>query len=435
MKKDTTIVEINSYLLLLLSFFITVSVYITDVIILLLFISWFFNGNLKKKIKSILKDPLLYPSICFFIYSVISYSWSDSSIINNTMQKQILLLLLPVLYTLDYKDTYIEKAKKTFILGLILNTILSVFTLFSPTNIFFKKGHYDSNLFLHGFLDHFDYAIFLCFGIFLLLSFIEKRNFLTYFTLIIIFLIALLNSYGRVGIISLLVFLPIIILLQQSKNKYYSLVGLFFIIIFSYYIFAPFQNRIHQTISSVKLIYNDLTFQEKVENDAAYMAMMHDTLSKEYFINEILKNKDWSASIEKKSNRYQTSIGQRYLYIKNSLVLLKQQPVLGIGSNQFEVFYTTIYPNVKPLKHPHNNYIFILIELGIVGLGIMLYIFYKKILIFFSTNKKDFLKLIFPLFFLWIMLFDNYFLNHNTLVFFCLFSFILYSKESIYNQS
>ena len=32
-----------------------------------------------------------------------------------------------------------------------------------PKNPFFKTGHYDSSLFLHGFLDHFDYSLFLAF--------------------------------------------------------------------------------------------------------------------------------------------------------------------------------------------------------------------------------------------------------------------------------
>ena len=435
MNKQTTIVTINSYLLLLLSFFITISVYVTDVIICLLVLSWLCSGNLKKKIKSISHDPLIYPSVCFFIYSLISYCWSDSSIINNTMQKQLLLLLLPILYTLDYNNNHIQNSKKTFLLGLIINIILSITTLFSPNNIFFKKGHYDTNLFLHGFLDHFDYAIFLCFGILIILSYIKKINFLKYFILIIIFLIALLNSYGRVGIISLLIFFPIYILLfSTSKTKYYLLLVVFFITTCSYYIFSPFQNRIHQTIASINLIYNKPSFKEKVENDAAYMAM-NDTLPKEYFISEILKNNDWSEEINKKSPEYETSIGQRYLYIKNSFQLIRKKPISGMGSNSFEEVYNKLHPNLDTIKHPHNNYIFILIELGIIGLFLMLYIFYRKILIFFSSDKKDFLQLIFPLFFLWIMLFYNYFLNHNTLVFFCLFSFILYNKDRKYNQS
>ena len=77
----------------------------------------------------------------------------------------MLLLLAPILYTLEFDKKYITTAKYVFILGLVFNTFLSIFTLFYPANRWFKKGHYESDVFLRGFIDHFDYAIFLCFAI------------------------------------------------------------------------------------------------------------------------------------------------------------------------------------------------------------------------------------------------------------------------------
>ena len=72
---------------------------------------------------------------------------------------------------------------------------------------------------------------------------------------------------------------------------------------------------------------------------------------------------------------------------------------------------------------------FIGIETGIVGLLLLLLIFYHHIYNAINSRQFNFLKFIFPLFFLFIMLFDNYFLNHNTLAFFCLFSFLLFSQK------
>ena len=73
-----------------------------------------------------------------FIYFLISYSWSESTIWNITTQKQILILLLPVLYTLNFKNNYINKAKHGFIIGLFINILLSMFTIIYPQNSFLK---------------------------------------------------------------------------------------------------------------------------------------------------------------------------------------------------------------------------------------------------------------------------------------------------------
>ena len=422
----------HNYLLLALAFFLTTSIYLTDVIIVLLVIFWLISGDLKKKISIIFSQPVVAGSVCFFIYFLSSYLWSDSSILNPITKKQLLILLLPMLYTSNFDKKYIDKAKYAFIFGLILNILLSIITLYIPSNPFFKKGHYESNLFLHGFLDHFDYSIFLCFGIFILFSFLEKKKFSIYFILMIVFFIALLNSYGRIGIISFFIFFPIIMMLfKQGRIKYYILIIPIVFGLISYYLFPPFHDRVDQTVNSLKLLSSEMSLIEKVEDDAAYLASKNDSLSSEYFRKEIMKNEEWLQVIKDKEPKYETSIGKRYLYAKNSIYLIKEKPFFGFGSNQFDKVYKEYFSDKKTVKHPHNNFLFILVELGLCGLIILFYIFYSQLKLFLMAKDKTILQLIFPIYFLWIMLFDNYFLNHNTLVFFCLFSFLIYYPKSI----
>jgi len=348
---------------------------------------------------------------------------------NNTTRKQLLLIMLPILATLKFDSEYINKSKYAFIVGLLTNICLSVLTFFLPSNPFFKKGHYNDSLFAHGFLDHFDYAVFLSFGIFLLLSFSMKKNFFfQYLIIIIILLIALLNSYGRVGIISFFLFTPCIILLFKKSKLNYILLGfLFCFCIISYYLFPPLNNRVHQSLENIKILYHNPSFEEKLENDALYMSSRNDSFSKNHFIEQILKNPKWVDLIKSKSPQHETSIGRRYIYLKNSISIIKEKPVFGFGANQFQYIYISKYPDMESINHPHNNFIFILCELGIVGLFLVLLIFYYQIREFFLEKNSNFLKLIFPVFFLFIMSFDNYFINHNTLALFCLFSFVIYA--------
>tara|TARA_B100001250_G_scaffold79190_1_gene65039 strand:- start:3 stop:467 length:465 start_codon:yes stop_codon:yes gene_type:complete len=131
--------NINNYLLLALSFFITISIYITDVIILLFILSWVIGGDFKYKIERIFASPLMISIICFLLYFLVAYLWSDSIIWNPVTKKQLLIVLLPILYTLNFNSTYINKSKYAFILGLIINIVLSIITIYIPVNPLFKQ--------------------------------------------------------------------------------------------------------------------------------------------------------------------------------------------------------------------------------------------------------------------------------------------------------
>ena len=429
LKNHLNTISINNYLLILLSVFISISVYITDVIILLLCFSWILEGQFKRKFLTIIQTPILWSTILFLIYFFISYNWSESTMWNMTTQKQVLILLLPVLYTLKFENSYLKIAKYGFITGLSINVLLSLFTIIYPKNSFFKRGHYEDNLFAHGFLDHFDYSIFLCFGILVLLSLYKMKRPMLHLVWILVLITALLNSYGRIGIIAFCVFFPISILMQSnSRFNYIFLFSTLFFIVISFYTFSPFKNRIIQTVHNIEKIYNPLSLEDKIELDAIYLSNQ-DSLTKEFYIEKIKKDAEWVKYIENKKPQHNTSIGQRYIYTKNSFLIAKKNPVFGFGANQFQHIYQSMF-NYKNIKHPHNNFIFIMIELGLVGLFLVLLIFWFHIKQFFQSNKKSFLQFVFPLFFMLIMCADNYFLNHNTLTLFCLFSFLIFKNTN-----
>ena len=428
MKKFYRNLGIQNYLLLLLTFSLSISIYITDIIILLLIITWIISGDLKKKFIKIKSEPILYSTLLFLIYLLMNSCLTNGEIWNKTIQKQLLIILLPVLGTLNFKQKYLTKVPRVFIMGIFVNILLSIFTLLFPMNSFFKSGHYEKDFFAHAFIDHFDYSIFLCFGIFLIISLNKEiKNKYIYLGIILILLITLLNSYGRVGILTFFLLIPFILFVfERSRLHNMLLMILFTCSVIMYNYAPPFQNRINNTFKNISLIYNPLSLEEKIELDAMFLENQNDSLKKEHYINEILKNKHWVETIAKKNHGLETSLGKRYVYIKNSLKLIKQKPLFGHGVNYFK----------KTKKElPHNNFIFILVEVGILGLGFLLFIFFTQIKDFFIYSKKDWLKLIFPIFFLFIMFFDNYILHHNTLVFFCLFSFIIFKKSLFKNIS
>lgn len=76
----------------------------------------------------------------------------------------------------------------------------------------------------------------------------------------------------------------------------------------------------------------------------------------------------------------ETSLGERIDFYRNSLSLIKSHPVIGTGTGSFSHEYANIKPTPKVLtNNPHNEYINITIQFGIVGLAVLLLLFGSQI--------------------------------------------------------
>ena len=203
--------------------------------------------------------------------------------------------------------------------------------------------------------------------------------------------------------------------------------GILFTVL-SYYIFPPFNQRIMESYNNINQIIQPLSLEQKIEIDANYLYNNNKTFSKEYYYHKIISDSTWVAHIDNKYPEYETSIGKRYIYIKNSIQLIKNKPLFGAGAHQFKQLYAANF-HEPDTAHPHNNFLFILVELGIVGFFIFITIFISQIQYFTSPYNLSFMQLILPLLFIVIMFVDNYFLNHNTLALWCVFTFIFLEKN------
>lgn len=95
---------------------------------------------------------------------------------------------------------------------------------------------------------------------------------------------------------------------------------------------------------------------------------------------------------EYQKNNEHTSIGFRMSFVKYSFAVIKQNPIFGAGTGSFVYLYPkTGGPNVEnsPVGHPHNEYIFILFQFGIVGL--LLFLIWMGIQMYssFSLPSKE----------------------------------------------
>ena len=76
----------------------------------------------------------------------------------------------------------------------------------------------------------------------------------------------------------------------------------------------------------------------------------------------------------------ETSTGQRLLYYENTLQIVQQHPVFGVGTGGFPAsFARQVQDKDVPATHnPHNEYLMITAQTGVIGLAFLLYLFYTQ---------------------------------------------------------
>jgi O-antigen ligase len=130
-----------------------------------------------------------------------------------------------------------------------------------------------------------------------------------------------------------------------------------------------------------------------------------------------------------------TSIGLRLLFWKNSWQIIRRHPLVGVGTGDFRQAYRWVNMQVSPTMvvtdNPHNQYILVLCQFGLLGLGALLAIFFLQIReALQSSGGLQRLRLALPVFFLTIMLTESYLLVYETGFFFSLFSAVLFKRQN-----
>ena len=123
-----------------------------------------------------------------------------------------------------------------------------------------------------------------------------------------------------------------------------------------------------------------------------------------------------------------TPIGDRLTYLINYTKLIGKNFLFGCGTgkslHEYNNLKNKIFPNLMA-RPPHNNYLFILAEVGLIGLILWLNIFVQLFIEIYQRNNLKqplFIKLFIPMLFLLICLTDEYLVRHNPTLFFCFFT-------------
>ena len=381
------------YLLISLAFLMPLTVSGANTIIVIICFLWLFSGDYKAKYNQIMSSKLMIASIVFYCLHVIGMLWTEDLQWGFHMLHKMwyFLLLFPILFNIVQRK-YINYYLSAFLLAIALTEIASYLVWFELVEPF-KNATVKNPT---PFMSHISYnpilamAIYLVYHNIFIKSNLNTPKFFLYSFFSITMTINMFITGGRAGHVMYFVMLTILIFQFFSKDKIKALVAV--LVIIPLIFFSAYQTSyiFHQRV--------DLA----VNNTMNY---------------EFAKN---------------TSVGQRITFAINSWEVIKENPIIGIGTGDFPSEYKKINqintPQVPTTTNPHNMYTLITMQLGLIGLVSMLSIFYYQIkLSFYSSNKfiKD-LGIALPLMFLVIMWSDSYILGHYTTLVFVFFSSFLY---------
>lgn len=79
-------------------------------------------------------------------------------------------------------------------------------------------------------------------------------------------------------------------------------------------------------------------------------------------------------------NHGNTSTGLRLDFYYNTLQIVQQQPLFGVGTGGFPAAFAQQVAGTEVLltKNPHNEYLMIAVQTGVIGLALLLYLFYTQ---------------------------------------------------------
>ena len=394
----------RNLVLLLLGFTFPLSVALSNILVVLLALLILVEGSFFEKIQKINSSKWMLSILILWAIYIIYWSIFGSFTDTFWLIKRIsLLLLLPIFYSSSFSEKTIQKSVFAFLISMFLSSVIAISENYEIINL-------NPNWIRPAFLKYTDHNLFLTVALIISYYFLyrdlqQRLSKLSYILCLffpILLYYFLLNTKDYIYKLIILSFIPFYFFSlfteggRMGQLAYFILFGGLIILLLKNYPRARFLiAALYLSVLSFFIYHNSPIVQKRFNS-----------------LKEVVKNKD----------------SVRYVLLKETSMLIKQNPILGYGTGSFTHEFGSVNSATKKVvnyqhKTPHNNYLYVWFELGILGLIVFLAIFYFQIKELIKKEDGIFL-ILFPIMFLIIMFADSYLFSQNTLVLYLFLSIV-----------
>jgi len=320
-----------------LAFVVPISTAITTILVVIIFLAWLLGPNHANKKNILSHHPLVMWIYALILLSIVGMFYSSGN--EESMRRSLIdclrLGVIPILIYF-YQDKKVGRlALWAFAFAMVFTMVLAFGKVYAglPIGTKYPMGAV--------FKSHIKTSFFMAIAAFYLAAqckYLPRYRWplIAIVTLMVYYL--LFMSVGRIGYITLV--LCLIILAWQ----WYRIKGLFIstglacvMIVGAYFTSPVFSDRLN-------LLVQDIDFYQQG------------------------------------GRLLESSLGSRLEFAKTSSALFLQKPVLGWGTGSYGAAYAEYHQGENTLltDNPHNEYLRIAVELGTVGLGLLLGLFFRQ---------------------------------------------------------
>ena len=341
-----------NHLLVIYTFLIPIHNKSKSSIFFVLLILFLYRMNFVKYLKQALSNKIVQAFLIFYFIHLLGFLYTENIDFAKSTMDKVKYVLFPLFFLSFLDKRFSLRIIMAFIFGVLLSVSISYLIYFNLIpNILLIGGYeiYEAiGITATPFFNHLDHKIGIVIAVsFLLYSILNinlnlsRRKILFFIFLIIYMTINIVILGGRTGYILFIIMLFTVFILTYKKNIMKT-ISISILIIFSL----------------ISIIY---TFSPIVKNES---------IQTQKALVRIIDNGDFN-----------TSVGLRLGFTKYSLNVISENPILGVGTGDYMDEVRALFPKkhsyLNIIAQPHNVYIKILLQFGIVGLFTLFFIFYR----------------------------------------------------------
>lgn len=353
-----------NHLLVVLAFLSPLYFRATSSVVFILLILLIVRRNYLYYFKEALSNKIVQAILLFILINILWLYGSDNLLDAKTELINLKYYLYSILFLLFVDKKFVYAIISGFILGMLFSESISYLIHFNllpyklelyNTIIYESQGVNNPS----PFLNHSQYNVLLSIAIgFMLYNLLKNDNKILIKFISVFFIVTasvnLILVGGRIGYISYIVIIMLVL-------------------------FLVYKMRIFKIVLPISFLLLTLFFYLAYNHSSQFKLRIENTISdKEKLINGNKEN-------------FKSSIGLRIGFWLNSVDVIKENLIFGVGTGDHMNSVAQNLPKehkyiVQMIEHPHNEYLKILLQFGILGFIFFLNIFYQ----IFKLEDNDF---------------------------------------------